>query len=189
MTTPSLVPATPWGERIELLPKHMRYAASLEFRATTGGLFLDVEPSAGKTSAIRHLFDEAIITVPEGIRCSVPRRCDIRSGYGQIGTASAPRSSNLLVGISAKLDDDTFMNLTCTGVASFRGGSDVLRRSTKTVSGSAFITTNAETVSATYRWLTRRQLFGVGRIEGERSPRRSSKEWTLAFSFDLYAAF
>jgi hypothetical protein len=185
MTTSSLVQAKPWGERTELLPKHMRYAASLEFTATSSGLFLAVEKSAENTSALRHLFGERIITVPEGIRCSVPQRCEIRSGNGRIGTPSAPYSPNLLVEIDAGLDDGTLMNLVCTGVVSFRGGADALRRSREKVTGTAFIATNAETVSATYRWLTRRQLFGVGTIEGE----RRSQHWALDFSFDLYAAF
>jgi hypothetical protein len=66
------------------------------------------------------------------------------------------------------------------------------------------VSTSYETVSATYRWLTRRELFGVGVVTGKRSlnepeeKKVSSKEqerllsgkpWSLQFSFDLYAAF
>jgi hypothetical protein len=46
--------------------------------------------------------------------------------------------------------------------------------------GSAFINTKQDCSVARYRWLTRRQLFGVGRlaVEGKR----------LKLSFDLHVA-
>jgi hypothetical protein len=60
------------------------------------------------------------------------------------------------------------------GAAAFHGG--LLPR----VTGSAFITTRQETASASFRWLNRHQLFGVGRVAG------GGQE--LELSFDLYLA-
>src|ERR1700722_3711885 len=107
MTTSALVSGVPFGERTELLPKQMRYALSLEFVATATGLFLDVAATPkDAASALRHLFDETLVTMPEGVRCDVPR-CTILSGNGQIGTASDPKSSKLLVELDVELDDQT----------------------------------------------------------------------------------
>lgn len=216
MTTPAIVSSLPFGERTELLPKSMRYALSLEFSAAATGLYLIVDPSvkagaASDNSALRHLFEEKIVTMPEGIRCDIPV-CTVLSGNGHIGTASDPRSSKFLVEINTELDEintelgkRTPMNLTCRGVVLFRGGPEALLLPLATeINGSCFVATNYETVSATYRWLTRRELFGVGTVRGTRSlddvdPKRltveekerrlSERPWQLQFSFDLYAAF
>lgn len=200
MTTPALVSSLPFGERTELLPKHMRYALSLEFSAMATGLYLIVDPTPKGAvlpddSALRHLLDEKIVTVPEGVRCNVPA-CTILSGNGHIGTASDPHSSKFVAEINTELDEinvelnnkKTPMNLACRGVILFRGGPEALSLPGATeVNGSCFVATNYETVSATYRWLTRRELFGVGTVKATRSP--SGEAWQLQFSFDLYAAF
>jgi len=209
MMTPATVSALPFGERTDLLAKHMRYGLSLEFQGEATGIHLIVTPGPGDATkpgspGFRHLFDEKLVTMPEGGRVDIPA-CQILSGRGQLGTAKDPRCASFVVDMNTVLDDGKPMNLTCRGVVTLRGGSSALRSPSATVSsGHAFVATTCETVSATYRWITRRELFGVGAVRGTRSLAEadpttltkkehevllSGKPWRLHFSFDLYAAF
>jgi len=182
LDTSRLPKPVPWGDRSELLPKKMRYALSLDAEAE-GGPYLVVRPSSD--NALRHLYDETVVTMPEGLRCDVPR-AKIISGDGELASPFDSSSPNLRLGISAELDDGNILNIGCEGVMTFEGGPFAIRSMPAhgVLSGSAFIATTHDTVSATYRWLTRRQLFGFGTVEA----RESSGVRLLTFSFDLYAA-
>jgi hypothetical protein len=183
-----LIPTTPWGNRTELLPKKMGYISSLNFLVMTNGPYLLHYDAREQKRAFRHLFDERVTTLPEGAACELPIG-DIRRVSGQLGTLSAPFTPPLKLTIAGKLDDNAVVNINCSGVVNFRGGARrALWSGNRTVaSGSAFIATNYETTSATYRWLTQRQLFGVGRVEGKRET--STDPWEFDFTFDLYAAY
>jgi hypothetical protein len=184
MIEPYLIPTTPWGNRTELLPKQARYLLSLDLAATASSPFLISNDQQKR--ALRHLFDETTATVPEGVLCELPR-ADIRRVTGQIGTAADPSSPNLSLDVAATFDDGAAVNISCTGVVLFRGGPAALRSAGTSIGGSAFVATNYETTSATYRWMTRRQLFGVGTVRGKRAS--SGRAWRLDFTFDLYGAF
>ena len=71
MTTPMFAPSVPWGDRTNLLPKSMLYAFSVELTAVANGRFLIVQKAA-TTKGIRHLFDDTVVTMPEGLVCDIP---------------------------------------------------------------------------------------------------------------------
>jgi hypothetical protein len=182
MSAPRLPSAVPWGDRSQLIPKHMLYAVSLDVETEANGPYLVVRPTSEK--ALRHLYDETTVTMPEGLRCDVPT-AKILNGDGDLASPYDPSSTSLRIGISAQLEDGNVLNIACEGVLSFEGGPLALRSMPPSgLSGSAFIATTHDTLSATYRWLRRRQLFGVGTVEA----RQISGVRLLAFSFDLYAA-
>lgn len=183
-----------WGDRTKLLSKAMSYALSLEFDAVGRGSHLEVTPSqdvkgaASKTpekeQRLRHLFDQRIVVTPDGLRCDVPTGW-IVSGSGQIGDPADISTSWLTFRIRTTVPPEVKLLVEALGVINFDGGIKVYRsREAQKIRGNAFIATSHASSVATYRWLERRQLFGVGRVEGE----RHQGDWKLRFSFDLYAA-
>ena len=121
----SVVPPAPWGSRTQLLPKSMRYALSLDVTAAVQGPYLKVKPSS--ENCLRHLFDHAIVVMPEGLRCDVPVG-RIRSGDGEIGTVDDPTSSHLLINLQLDVADParnqppSLVNIECVGTVNFNGG-------------------------------------------------------------------
>jgi hypothetical protein len=164
-----------WGDRTELYPKRMLYLLSLHATAAAQGATLRVAP-AGQ---LRHLLGDTAVTTPDGVRCDLPV-AEVIGGEGEIGTRSEPASARLRLRISATIGTAGLL-VDCLGVVNFDGGPAVFHAAlAPSLSGAAFITTRQETASASFRWLNRRQLFGIGRVAG---PPHS-----LALSFDLYAA-
>jgi hypothetical protein len=169
-----------WGDRTELLPKEMGYVLSLYLRVQVNDRYLTVVP---QKRALHHLFKDTVVTMPEGLRCDLPVG-DLASGAGEIGSPDDPSSVALQLRLRAMLHGGENLLLDCVGVVNFAGGLSAFRSSpAKSLVGSAFISTRHETESPTYRWFTRRQLFGIGRVRGVGS---APKE--LDFSFDLYAS-
>lgn len=187
MNAANMVTSMPWGDRTHLLPKAMLYAFSLDVNATSDGPYLKVTSS--KQGGLRHLFGQSIITMPEGIRCDVPMG-NVEAGDGEFGDTGDPSSPWLCIKIRTKLDPGATLYFDCTGVINFEGGPSAFRSNTRTeLAGSAFLASSHEASTRTYRWLERRQLFGVGRVKGKRnSTSRCMDEWVLDFSFDLYSA-
>jgi hypothetical protein len=183
-----------WGERTSLIHKSMVYAFSLEVRARSRGPYLTVEraaPSRGDAHGqygVRHLFEETTVVIPEGLRCDVPTGY-VESGTGKIGDTLDPTSCWLELRVRSSLEGgDARLYFDATGVVNFDGGPTAFRSTrSRKITGQAFMTSCQEASTATYRWLERRQLFGVGRVEGESVSERTA-EWLLDFSFDLYAA-
>jgi hypothetical protein len=173
----------PWNDRTVLLPKQMLYAVSLHLTAVANGPYLRI---VGGEGGISHLLGDAMITTPEGLRCEVPSG-HILGGEGEVGSAADPSSSALRLKINAELSPGGPLLLAATGVVSFNGGPGVFRAGpgrASALKGATFISTRHEAASPTYRWLNRRQLFGVGRVERD----STSDDLTLRFTFDLYAA-
>jgi len=163
----------------------MRYVSSLDVSVDATGPYLFF--GAAQERAFRHLFRETVVTLPEGLVCELPT-LDIRRVTTQIGTAAALYSPDLSIDIASIAGDGKVVNVKCSGVAIFRGGTRQALASKRTyAAGAAFIASSYETISATYHWLTQRQLFGVGTVVGNRD--RSDEPWQLDFTFDLYAAF
>jgi hypothetical protein len=188
MTTRNLVTALPWGERTALLPKAMVYAFSLDVDAICNGAYMKVGRST--ENGLRHLFDQDIVAMPEGIRCDVPAG-RIESGDGQLGDPNDPSSCWLQLRIRSLLEDSgATLFFDTKGVVNFEGGPSAFHsKQTRCLAGSAFLSSTQEASTATYRWLERRQLFGVGTVIGERcAPPAAPDAWKLKFSFDLYAA-
>lgn len=186
-----------WGERTRPLHKAMVYAMSLDVRATSKGRYLTVERVAperalqSKDYGLRHLFEETTVMLPEGLRCDLPVG-SIESGAGEMGSATDPTSSWFELRVRSVLEKATAtLTFDMTGVVNFDGGLATFRSPTSTeLSGEAFSTSCHESSTGAYRWLERRQLFGVGRVSGNRASQAAfvPDEWKLHFSFDLYAA-
>lgn len=177
MTAARVITTIPWGDRTRLLPKLMSYAFSLDLDVSSQGRQLQVKPSS--CIGLRHVFEDSIVTLPEG-------RCDVPSGYvtggdGEIGEATDPNSNWLFLRVRTMVGTvPAPLYFQCRGVVNFDGGlADFVAG--KAATGSAFLSSIHEASTGTYRWLERRQLFGIGRVQ-----RRSADP--LHFSFDLYAA-
>lgn len=183
-----------WGERASLIHKSMVYAFSLEVRARSNGPYLTVErmaprrPHTHEEYGVRHLFEETTVVIPEGLRCDVPTGY-VDGGTGKIGDTLDPTSCWLEMRVRSSLEGgDGKLYFDATGVVNFDGGPSAFRNArARKLTGQAFLTSCQEASTATYRWLERRQLFGVGRVEGENQSQRTA-EWLLDFTFDLYAA-
>jgi hypothetical protein len=165
-----------WGDRTELFPKRMIYLVSLHATAALAGPYLRVAPGPGR---LRHLLGDTVVTTPDGVRCDLPVG-DLAGGEGEIGGRAEPQSGRLRLRLTATMGSAGLL-MECSGVVSFDGGAPAFHAGLlPRVSGSAFITTKQETASASFRWLNRHQLFGVGRVAGGRQE--------LELSFDLYVA-
>jgi hypothetical protein len=190
-----------WGERTSLVHKAMVYAFSLDVRALSKGPYLTVKgvdrerAEETETYGVRHLFEETIVTMPEGLRCDVPTGC-IDGGEGVIGDPTDPASCWLNLRLRSTLrGGHAMLNFATNGVVEFDGGPSAFRSAeATTLAGQAFLSSCQEASTGTYRWLDRRQLFGVGLVKGRRKRRKAkalmiaTDEWVLDFSFDLYAA-
>jgi hypothetical protein len=185
MTAARVITSIPWGDRSRLLPKTMSYAFSLDVGFTCRGPYLEVHPS--ERISVRHLFEESIVTLPEG-RCDVPSGT-VTGGDGEIGDAKDPTSNWLFLRVRTLVGPvPAPLYFECRGVVNFHGGLAALRAGSSP-GGSAFLSSIHEASTGTFRWLERRQLFGVGRIQA------ASGSWGAAsggrsfqLSFDLYAA-
>jgi hypothetical protein len=181
-----------WGERTRPLHKAMVYALSLDVRATSKGRYLTVERVApepamlAKDYALRHLFEETTVMMPEGLRCDLPVG-SIESGTGEVGSPTDPTSCWFELRLRSVLEKATAtLTFDMTGVVNFDGGLTTFRNpAAQELSGETFATSCHESSTGAYRWLERRQLFGVGRVTGNRATR---DEWKMNFSFDFYAA-
>jgi len=186
MTAQSTALSTPWGDRTVLIPKKMLYVCSLTVGAHARGPYLllgAIESNDGRDGDLRNLFDDTFITMPDGVRCDLPVGTILR-GQGEIGSAEDPSSPKLSLRLSIQLGANLLL-VECLGCVNFVGGPGVFQSAQdRKFAGTAFVATRHETSSASYRWLNRRQLYGVGRVVGE----QRSGERNLVFSFDLYAA-
>jgi hypothetical protein len=176
-----------WGERSDLHPKRMLYALSLDVSARLAGSHFQIEPRA---AALRHLFDQAVAIMPDGARCDLPVAALV-GGSGRIGLDNDPLSPRLTMNLSANLGAAGPLLIECSGVVTFTGGPLAFTNiglgpalGTQQLGGTAFIATRQQTPGPTYRWLNRRQLWGVGRV----ALRADSGERKLSFTFDMYAA-
>jgi NAD-dependent oxidoreductase involved in siderophore biosynthesis len=187
MTAQAKTLSIPWGDRTALIPKKMLYVCSLTVGAHARGPYLLLgafERDEDREEDLRNLFGDAVMTMPDGMRCDLPVGTILR-GQGEMGSAEDPRSPKLSLRLSIELGGGNLLLVECLGSVSFVGGPGVLQSAQdRTFAGAAFVATRHETSSPAYRWLNRRQLYGVGRVAGE----QRSGERNLIFSFDLYAA-
>jgi hypothetical protein len=176
MTAARVITSIPWGDRSRLLPKTMSYAFSLDVRFTCHGPYLEVQPS--KRSGVRHLFEDSIVTLPEG-RCDVPSGRVIR-GDGEIGDSKDPTSNWLFLRVRTLVGRvPAPLYFECRGVVNFDGGLAALRAGSSP-GGSAFLSSIHEASTGTFRWLERRQLFGVGRIQASEAADAASEAADVA---------
>ena len=179
MTAAKVIPRTPWGDRTRLLSKTMSYAFSIDLDVTCRGPYLEVNES--KSVGVRHLFEESIVTLPEG-RCDVPSG-SVTGGDGEIGDAKDPTSNWLSLRVRTMVGQvPAPLYFECRGVVNFDGGLPAFRAG-KALAGTAFLSSIHQPSTGTFRWLERRQLFGIGQIK-----RAESSTNQFQFAFDLYAA-
>lgn len=170
------LPVPTWGDRISLLPKRMGYVLSLELTATMQGRLLTVQPGE---SALSHLLGHEVVTMPDGARCDLPTIA-ITHGAGRLGTVVAPDAPVLSLQLSGTTDNgNSIVRIDATGALDLPAAAVALAPERP-----CFVATRAETSSATFRWLNRRQLFGMGRTGWL----NSGSGLCLRLSFDLYAA-
>jgi Protein of unknown function (DUF3237) len=171
----------PWGDRTNLWPKSMVYALSLDVKASFEGRYLTFLPGTG---SLYHVRDLSAFVTPEGLECDLPAG-DVVTGTGRIGTPEDPSSVQLEAKLHLGLNDGANLLMDCLGVVNFVGGMRAfLSPRVEALSATCFLASRHETDSPTFRWLNRRQLFGVGRAEvAKRSQLRE-----LQFTFDLYAS-
>jgi hypothetical protein len=197
----SVVSSIPWGDRTRLLPKATAYAFSIDLSLQSTGPYLTFREQRQPEGGLRHLFGQSMVLMPGGVACEVPTGT-IFAANGEIGDPGDPSSNWLKLQIQAGIgelgqDGDlgrypTTLSFSCTGVLELVGDPGAYRRRSGQLSGSAFVACIQESSTANYRWLERRQLFGIGRVSGEsRNPEGKSGSvngWNLSFSFDLYGA-
>lgn len=173
----------PFGDRLALWPKSMVYVLSLYAKARLDGRNLTVLPHA---RSLYELNDKNVVTMPEGLQCDLPF-ADIVAGSGQIGLPEDPTSVQLKLRLQLEMNDRAKLLMDCLGVVNFDGGLQALvSKDVDDVAGSAFMASRHETDSPTYRWLNRRQLFGVGRTQVLTEKKSRARE--LELTFDLYAS-
>jgi hypothetical protein len=208
----NLVSSIPWGDRTRLLPKATAYAFSLDVLVRRDGPYLSIEKPYQFEEGLRHLFGQPMVEMPGGLHCEVPTG-RIISANGEVGEARNKESTwfelRLQAGIGAleplgeKGEPNpspvsqyaTTLSFSCTGVLELAGGPVAYRLSPGDLSGSAFLASIQESTTGTYRWLERRQLFGIGRVK-RWSPKPEAmlpagtapNGGLLHFSFDLYGA-
>lgn len=182
----------PWGDRTRLLPKASAYAFSLDLRVMSNGPYLSTpEDLRQPEGGLRHLFSEPMVEMPGGLRVEVPSGT-VDSITGEIGDPAAPDSNWFRLRILVRVGKDQreltpTLAFICTGVLEFAGGPAVFRSEANKLYGSAFMASTHESSISIYRWLERRQLFGIGRVQGTK-PEPKGSGWKLHFSFDLYGA-
>jgi hypothetical protein len=191
--TSTTVSSIPWGDRTRLLPKAMSYALSLEVDVTSVGSQLRLKNGDARPR-LWHLFEQRTIATPEGLLCDVPTGM-VDVADGEIGDSADPASPWFWLRLTLKLGElrdrevvpvpGLVLQSECLGVVNFDGGVEAFRsRSNTPLNGSVFGSFYHLASAPAFRWLERRQLYGVGRVRGV----RASGGWLLTFSFDLYSA-
>jgi len=182
-------PSAAWGDRSTLLPKRAVYVFSVDVRVESRGHEL-FKSSEQPSRAIRHLFSDSMVTTPLGARVEVPTG-EIRSADGKVGDELDPRSNWFSlrvvgdVGANGAAAYLSTVHFDLTGVLDLVGGMGAFHRpKQKTLTGLAFVASSQDPSTAAYRWLERRQLFGIGRVQGEKNLQGG---WELRFTFDMYA--
>jgi len=183
-----------WGDRSALLPKSMTYAFSLQVRAKAVGQQLTISAKAGR---LFHLLGDSLISVPEGARYDVPFG-DLVAGRGEIGSPQDPLSPRLRMQMSAstsevKLEGDPgqqkdLILMDSNGVIDMGPSVGFQEGEPRPAQGTVFLATKFETYMPKYRWLNRRQLFGVGRANRITTRTGSVLDSSLVIDLDLYAA-
>jgi len=203
-----------WSDRTRLLPKATAYAFSLDLNVQSDGPYLTFAPQVDG-DGLRHLFGQPVIELPGGVHCEVPTgrifavngevgkavdpdsnwfQMRVQVGVGEVAAVASPSAAPDRAPSSKVQKYATSLTFSCTGVLELVGGMAAYRRRSEELNGSVFMTSTQESTTRTYRWLERRQLFGIGRLHGtSRNPRcdpdpRSLNGWMLQFSFDLYGA-
>jgi len=208
----NLVSSVPWGDRTRLLPKATAYAFSVDLSVISDGPYLSMPEAVQKrqpAGGLRHMFAQPIVEMPGGMRCEVPRGTVV-SADGEIGDSDARHSNWIRLRIVARLGEIApespqakyapTLSFMTTGVIELSGGAPAFRLRTERLHGSIFLASIYESSITTYRWLERRQLFGIGRIAGHNrnpattqqpqpaSPVAIANGWELHFSIDFYGA-
>jgi hypothetical protein len=175
--------SVPWGDRTRLLSKDMKYVFSLDFRATSEGRRLQIVKDE-KSVALRHVFGHSMVTTADGAPCDVPTG-HVNWGDLEVGDALGVSPSWMSLRLSILLTGGPTLTFESAGVISFDAGRDaIFSMDVAKLRGSAFMSSQQQASVAAYRWLERRQLFGVGVFEGREE---DTAKW-LEFSFDLYSA-
>jgi hypothetical protein len=158
-----------WGDRSYLLPKHLAYVWSLDVTFQYSGAGTDrtflVPPSGGSDGRVYHVLDRTFAEGIDGTQLEVPvpdpgpdsvtgQATIVADLYGAFGSFSGQ------LGIQTH---DRVLQIDFEGVIKLAAQSP--RRPVRVAPhGEAFINTKQECALARYRWVARRQFFGVGRI-------------------------
>jgi hypothetical protein len=183
MNTNGYASSVSWGDRTRLLSKDMAYVFSVDFAARSQGTRLRVEPAG--SSGLRHVFGHSVVTTADGTPADVPTG-RINWGDLEIGDSLgiSPAWANLRLTID--LTAGAVLSLESSGVVNFNGGSGAFfSNQGKRLTGSLFVSSQQHSTVTAYRWLQRRQLFGVGQLDGKRED--EAEPWNIAFKLDFYS--
>jgi hypothetical protein len=186
------IPASPFGERRGLLSKNLTYFCSLDVRFTLDGRFLRTQgPAVGKEAGgTYHVFGATTVKTADGTLREVPD-CRVLHAEGTLTHDLGASAAGLEGQITLEVEGTSGVLLLVRfgGVLSMLGGVADLTPPRSGAIGSAFITTRHESALSSLRWLTRCQLFGVGRarIDGGQGGDDGAST-TLTLSFDLQSA-
>ena len=155
-----------WGDRSYLLHKQLAYVWSLDVtfqQSGSGGdrTFL-VPPPGGSGGRVYHVLDRTFAEGIDGTQLEVPVSHDV-TGQGMI-VANLYRTAGCFSGQLAIQVHDRVLQMAFDGVIDLAAPS-AGRPVRAAPRGSAFINTKQECALARFRWVARRQFFGVGRIE------------------------
>ena len=189
MNAPTGVSSADWNGRRRLLPKSTAYVFSLDLSLELVQQSL-VPRSAGPASAplgeSYHLLGRRTVTDAAGDSQLVPHFA-VRRGSGFLARDSGPNACTLSMQLTLGGQNGEILLVNADGVLSFPGGVGALAGTLDGLPGRAFIATQHEGAVAAYRWLTRCQLYGIGRITVQTQEGRPRYP-TLQMAFDLYSA-
>lgn len=178
-----------WNGRRRLLPKSTAYVFSLDLSLEMVEQSL-VRPSSWPADRplgeSYHLLGRRTVTDAAGDSQLVPN-FTVRRGSGLLVRDSGPNACTLSMQLTLTGQSGEILLVNADGVLSFPGGVGALPGTPDGLPGRAFVSTQHEGAVAAYRWLTRCQLYGIGRVTVQaqsgqpRSPR-------LQMAFDLYSA-
>lgn len=208
---PTHAPSLHWGERTDLLHKHVGYVFSLDlnyvFELTSAigpGSRIPIEAQSpdGEMSTF-HVLDENLVNTVDGVVRDVPKARVVRGTdwmtVGDTGVISL--DGRLLLESDAGAAILTQYNgvLRIPGLMARFRKAFAGRAPVPAMEGSAYVATRYESSQTKFRWLVQNQLVGFGHATMQRLgdvaddtqaqaaqlPRAS--RWTLALSFDLYS--
>ena len=189
---------SPWGDRRDLLPKRMNYVCSLEVTFALEGRYLKVfhpekDPKTTSTDQppkrfgeTYHVFGDTSFETANGLIQEVPL-LKVVAGQAELRNDLGDEALSFVGGLTLEARPKGFVLLDFDGVVAPVGGAGSLAYHPGQLPASTFMSTRHQCDVPSLRWLTRCQLFGVGKTTfGEEQGRDGSRKVTM--SFDLLSA-
>jgi hypothetical protein len=174
------------AERSYLLPKKLAYLFSLDvdFQLAVGERwYIRARPSDESGSSTHHVLGASTVVTGDGGTHERPET-RVLHGDGEIENDVGPAAVSLSGRLTLETRNKALLLIEYTGVLNVPGGVGTFAEGRR-LAGSVFVATRQESAQASFRWLVRRQLFGVGRYQMEAG---AKADRLLRSTFDLYGA-